>query len=125
MAQITRQQEILTGAGADRCLEAASSALDTVRATPQATDRTVAGEVGSYGMYNMHDCKNPAELPVALTVTVDDLGARRTVTVVATSRWPFETPTDRVIGQYEARCEQLVARLHDSISEAVAPAGVR
>lgn len=125
MTQITQQREILTDAGTDRCLEAASRALDAVRANPQADDRAVTGAVGSYGAYNMHDCKNHEDLPVALTVTIDDHGAQRMVTVVAESRWPFETPTERTVGQYGARCEQLVARLHDSISEALAPVGIR
>jgi hypothetical protein len=124
MAQIRHRQEMLTDAGADVCLEAASRALDAIRARPQATGLTVTGGVGSYGMYNMHDCKNHEDLPVSLEVTVDDLGRERRITLVAESRWPFENIAERVVGQYETRLPQLVARIHGTISQALTPVGV-
>ena len=124
MAQIRHQQEMLTDAGADVCLEAANRALDAVRARPEASGQTVAGRVGSYGTYNMHDCKNHEDLPVSLEVSVDDLGQQRRLTLVAESGWPFDNIAERVAVQYEARLPQALARVHAAITEALTPVGV-
>jgi hypothetical protein len=124
MAQIRHQQEMLTDAGRELCLQMAGRALDEVRARPQQGDGCVTGAVGSYGMYNMHDCRNNADLPVSLTVTVDDLDGQCRLIMVAESRWPFENLVERTAGQYHARCEELVDRVRGSIAGALTPVGV-
>lgn len=122
MAHVTSQQEFLTDAGPDQCLEAANSALAGIHSHPsEPAGGRITGQVGSYGMYDYHARKHPEELPVALAVAVEDLGAQRKVTVMAESAWPFEAVDEWVEKDYQARCQQVVAMLQASIAQSVKP----
>jgi hypothetical protein len=122
MAHVMRQQEFLTDAGQDQCLQAAEGALAGVHSHPsEPSGGKVTAELGSYGMYDYHARKHPEYLPVSLAVGVEDMGAQRKVTVFVDSRWPFESLDEWIEGDYKKRCEQLVAMLQASITQALTP----
>jgi hypothetical protein len=125
MAHVTQQQELLTDARQDQCLQAAEHALAGIHAHPsEPSGGTITGAIGSYGMYDYHSRKHPEYLPLSLAVTVVDLGAQRRVRIVGESSWPFEALDEWIEADYRKRCEQLVTMLHGSIAEALTPVAV-
>jgi hypothetical protein len=124
MAHVSEQQEYLTGAGPDLCRDAVIRFLEGIHAKPQASGSTVTGQVGSYGMYDFHGRKHPQELPVSITVAIEDQGPARRVTMVAESQWPFESLDDWMAADYRTRCREIVATIQEAIAEATTPVAV-
>ena len=122
MAHVMQQQELLTDAGMDQCLQAAEHALSGIHAHPsEPSGGKVTAELGSYGMYDYHARKHPEYLPVSLAVAVEDLGAQRKVTTMVDSHWPFESLDEWIEGDYQKRCQQLLTMLQASIAQTLKP----